>query len=82
MKLIRYDGPGDPESWVQRDDCLDNCYFDAGGKYDTCHIERLDNGKYMLNDGGFFASAIFVGPEFDSPEEAALWVAMGGRVEE
>lgn len=81
MKLVRYDDGGAPESWVMEGSHLHSQLFDAGGSYNTCHIQRLETGKYQLNDAGFHTTK-FVGPEFDTPEACALWVALGGRVEE
>lgn len=50
--------------------------FDADHAH--CHIERA-GAKYRYN-ADFAAVPVYVGPEFDTPEEAALYAVMNLEV--
>lgn len=51
------------------------------GRWDLCHIQRKPSGKYGFNALAEEAPK-WVGPAFDSPEEAALWACMTGALTE
>lgn len=78
MKLTPYPIAGVTDAFQ-----VDSSFFivhDDHGNETCCHIERIAPGIWRLNPAGFLNHENCIGPEFATPEEAAVWGAMNYKL--